>query len=191
MSLQKFYLVRKLVLELYSLRALLIFLPLALIPYPPALATGQFLSGTVITGGSKGNEAVMIEQKILSSSQKRKPIITHLCKDSGENRVKKLSGLKVRLSGSYRPKGNGERRCFVTNEFTVLKMSSGRPPLIGVLSQKDGYFHLTTDAGKLIKLNQKSGMEGLLNKRVILDVKPSPPLAEGVSPRVASYLEYP
>ena len=149
------------------------------------------LSGQVQTGGSSLNRQVTIQPVFTASSGSNRSGATQICRNDFWSRLQKLSGMSVRISGHFKNPDKKSTSCFTVEEFMITRMSSGRPPLIGTLEKQNNSYKITTAQGQRITLAESSGMDSLLGKKVILDTKPPPPFAEDVTPKVASYMEYP
>ncbi len=125
----------------------------------------------------------------------RKPVIknTPICRDEIGKKIGRLGGMTVEVEGKWKDSGlTPGGRCFSADSFVITKVTSGRKPLVGVLSQKEFEFVVTTDDGKVHNLRKvSSGLKDLVGKKVIIDVKPLTGPKEGKVYKVVSYSAYP
>ena len=83
-----------------------------------------------------------------------------------------LSPLVVKVTGDWQIKKNGDKKCFRPTDFKVLKMASGREPLVGLLAVKDGVYTVALEDHKIIAISDvPPGLKKLVGQKVIVDVK--------------------
>ena len=70
-------------------------------------------------------------------------------------------------------------------------MPSGRAPLIGILKKINENYVINSEDGNTVILKSTSGMDQYLDKKMILDVKPPPPVPAGTKAGVAAFMPYP
>jgi hypothetical protein len=156
-----------------------------LLPGLPARADD--LSGHVIVVGSSVNMRVQLTEKEGSKGPA-------LCPNDVSKRIRKLLRLEVSVTGAWQMKKDGSSKdCFAATGFKILKHSSGRDPIIGMLQDQGAYFIVKGDDGKVSKLSEvTSGLKSLKGKKVILDLKPmDSPGQKDVSYKVVAYSEFP
>ena len=149
------------------------------------------VTGHIKNGGSGVNRRTYLRQKMHSSSQKDKEITYTLCSGKQQAKIMRLDGLTIRLTGSLRTKPGRKFSCFIPKEFTILKMPSGRTPLIGILKKINENYVINSEDGNTVVLKSTSGMDQYLDKKMILDVKPPPPVPAGTKAGVAAFMPYP
>lgn len=118
-----------------------------------------------------------------------------LCRNDVMKRVAKISGMTVRVLGTWKENAKAKTRCFEINDFTVLKMSSSeREPVVGrLVAHDDGTYTIEGEAGKKQSISGlPPGLRKMAGKKVIVDMKPMS-TADGKSSamKVVSYAEYP
>ena len=95
-----------------------------------------------------------------------------LCDSVLVQRIRRLTPLVVKVIGHWQTKKNGDKKCFIPTEFKVLRMASGREPLVGLLALKDGVYTVALDDHKIIEISDvPSGLKKLVGQKVIVDVK--------------------
>ena len=163
----------------------LVFAALLLTFGTPALA--DELAGSVIVVGSSINMRVLLTEKGAADGPA-------LCANDVSKTIRKLLRLEVQVSGSWKIKdGTSVKDCFETTSFKILKHSSGRPPVIGILTEDGPNFTIKGEDGRVSRLSDiTSGLVKLKGKKVILDLKPmDAPGQKDVSFKVVAYSEYP
>lgn len=150
----------------------------------PTLA--EDLSGSVIVVGSSINMRVLLTAKGAADGPA-------LCTNEVSKRIRKLLRLEVQVSGSWKMKDATTKDCFETTSFKILKHSSGRPAVIGILAEDGPNFTIKGENGYVNRLSDiTSGLMKLKGKKVILDLKPmDAPGQKDVSYKVVAYSEYP
>lgn len=161
-----------------------IFLATGFLASTPAKA--DELAGHVLVVGSSVNMKVQLTEKNGSSGPS-------LCKNDVANRIKKLLRLEIRVSGDWQKKADGSNDCFMASSFTILRHSSGRVPVVGLLQEEGATFVVKSDDGKVSRLSDiTTGLKRLKGRKVILDLKPmDTPGQKDVSFKVVAYSEYP
>jgi hypothetical protein len=149
-------------------------------------ALGDEFEGQIRNSGSSVNQIVEVVSDNTQNSQK-------LCLDDTASRVKRLTGLTIKVSGDWKINKTGQKQCLQVKSFTILKHSSGRTPLVGTLQNENGVFVVTAEDGKKQTLDEvSSGLKKLSGKKVILDVKPLDASSDKSSVlKVVTYREYP
>ncbi len=148
----------------------------------PALA--EDLEGVVAISGSA------INAKVTLGTASGSPVI---CRDETGKRIGRLTGMTVKVTGEWALNKDGGKRCVTATSFSVVKMSSGRPAVVGLLSQKDGSYVVAGDDGAVHTLaDVPTGLKKLDGQKVIIDVKPMETPAAGPSAfKVVSYAPFP
>lgn len=135
--------------------------------FPGGLQAGENeqITGTVrVAGGGFSQEIQVIKEG------QDTPVV--LCDNTEAGRVKKLAAMTVKVTGSWHLNKQGQKSCFTTSEFLVVKHISGREPLVGTLfKDTDGYL-IKGEGGKEHRIFEVStGLAKLSGKKVIVDVK--------------------
>jgi hypothetical protein len=148
-------------------------------------AHAEELTGTAQIVGSGYNSKVILDGAASPSP--------HVCRSDTSKRLSRLTGMTVKVQGEWKTKKDGAKDCFDAVEFTVLKTSSGRDAIVGVLSQEKGHYQVSDDSGKVVKLSDlSSGLKKLEGKKVILDVNLiNTPAGLEASYKVITYAEMP
>ena len=95
-----------------------------------------------------------------------------LCDSVMVQRIRRLTPLVVKVTGDWQIKKNGDKKCFRPTDFKVLKMASGREPLVGLLAVKDGVYTVALEDHKIIVISDvPPGLKKLVGQKVIVDVK--------------------
>ena len=117
----------------------------------------------------------------------------NFCTDDESRRLSRLTGMTVKASGDWQEATKNKVRCVKLTAFEVLKASSGRDAVVGVLSQEGADFAVTTGDGSKRKLSRvPKGLRKMLGKKVIIDVKPmGSPSTKSESWKVVTYAPYP
>ncbi len=162
----------------------LVFATLLLSLGTPALADD--LAGSVIVVGSSVNMRVLLTEKGAADGPA-------LCTNDISKKIRKLLRLEVQVNGSWKMKDANTKDCFDATSFKILKHSSGRPPVIGILTEDGPNFIIKGEDGRVNRLSDiTSGLVKLKGKKVILDLKPmDAPGQKDISYKVVSYSEYP
>jgi len=150
-------------------------------------AKAEELEGSVIVVGSSINMRVLLTKKGAADGPA-------LCTNDVSKKIRKLLRLEVQASGSWKMKnGTSTKDCFEASSFKILRHSSGRPPVIGILTEDGPNFIIKGEDGRVNRLSDiTSGLTKLKGKKVILDIKPmDAPGQKDVSYKVVSYSEYP
>ncbi len=144
------------------------------------------LAGSVIVVGSSVNMRVLLTEKGAADGPA-------LCTNEVSKKIRKLLRLEVQVTGSWKMKDSGTKDCFDATSFKILKHSSGRPPVIGILTEDGPNFIIKGEDGRVNRLSDiTSGLTKLKGKKVILDLKPmDAPGQKDISFKVVSYSEYP
>ncbi len=144
------------------------------------------LAGSVIVVGSSVNMRVLLTEKGAADGPA-------LCTNEVSKKIRKLLRLEVQVTGSWKMKDAATRDCFDATSFKILKHSSGRPPVIGILTEDGPNFIIKGEDGRVNRLSGiTSGLTKLKGKKVILDLKPmDAPGQKDISFKVVSYSEYP
>lgn len=150
----------------------------------PALADD--LSGSVLVVGSSINMRVLLTEKGAVDGPA-------LCTNEVSRKIRKLLRLEVQVGGSWKMKDATTKDCFEVSSFKILKHISGRPPVIGILTEDGPNFIIKGEDGRVSRLSDiTSGLTKLKGKKVILDLKPmDAPGQKDISFKVVSYSEYP
>jgi hypothetical protein len=150
------------------------------------MAIGEELEGQIRNSGSGANQQVELVGNQGKTAQK-------LCGDDGATRVKRLTGMTLKVTGEWKLNKAGERQCLALTGFTIVKHTSGRSPLVGVLQNENGVYVVAGEDGKKKVLGEvSSGLKKLAGKRVILDVKPLDASTDKSAVlKVVTYGEYP
>lgn len=128
-------------------------------------AYGITLKGTVHLVGSALRSRTLLE---VTEPQQSKV----LCPSEVEQRVRHLTDLEIEVSGEWKLGPTGEPDCLVVSSYRVLKASSGRPIIVGVLVSRHGQFVvITEDGGEVVLAELPSGAKSLIGTKVIMDVK--------------------
>ena len=151
-----------------------------------SLASAEEFEGAIRNSGSSVNQTVELVSDQGKTTQK-------LCLDAGASRVKKLTGLTIRVTGDWKLNKAGEKQCLELKSFKIVKHTSGRVPLVGVLEQENGVYVVAGEDGKKQPLGEvSSGLKRLAGKKVILDVKPLDVSGDkSAALKVVTYGEYP
>ena len=117
----------------------------------------------------------------------------NLCRTDLAKRLRHLAAMTVKVTGEWQLKKDGSKRCFDAADFTVVKATSGRDAVVGLLSEKGGNFVVTGDDGKEQRLlSVPDGLRKLSGQKVILDLKAmESPTAKDASSSVVTYAAYP
>lgn len=118
---------------------------------------------------------------------------TQLCSGDIAKGLRRLGGMTVKVSGDWKMDKKGEKSCFEPTEFAILKVTSGREAIVGMLSQKDGAYVVTGPDGKVHALGDvPGGLKKLDGQKVILDIKPlNSPTAKEAAFKVVTYAAHP
>jgi hypothetical protein len=149
-------------------------------------AQAEDLAGSVIVVGSSINMRVLLTEKGAADGPA-------LCTNDVSKKIRKLLRLEVQVNGSWKMKDATKKDCFDATSFKILKHSSGRPPVIGVLTEDGPNFIIKGEDGRVNRLSDiTSGLAKLKGKKVLLDLKPmDAPGQKDISYKVVSYSEYP
>jgi hypothetical protein len=145
------------------------------------------LAGNVIVVGSSVNMRVLLTEKGAAEGPA-------LCTNDVSKRIRKLLRLEVQVTGSWKMKdATNAKDCFEATSFKVLKHSSGRQPVIGILTEDGANYMIKGEDGRVSRLSDiTSGLMKLKGKKVILDIKPmDAPGQKDISFKVVAYSEYP
>lgn len=167
---------------------------LALITYPftaHSQNSNVSVTGLIKNGGTGVDRTTYLRQKIHSGSQQKKSLSYAFCSGGLQTKIKQLEGMLLKVTGSLKTKSGKKFSCFAPGKFEILKMSSGRPPLIGILGKVNQNYVIKTDHGVTVTLDSQSGLDQYLDKKMILDVKPPPPVPDGVKAMIATFLPHP
>lgn len=147
-----------------------------------AVAQGH-LEGRVRVTGSEGSETTSLQDKDAKSND--------LCMSPLAKKIGHLSGMKTHVLGTMRA---SKPECFEAQSFTVIDTGSGRAALVGILSKQGMNFLVTREDGTKQELEKvPKGLQELIGKKVIIDVKPMDGMKDSGSKsmRVVSYSEFP
>jgi hypothetical protein len=116
-----------------------------------------------------------------------------LCRNGLDKRIGRLGGMTVEAHGHWELEAQTSTgNCFAADTFIVTKTTTGGHPVVGMLSHKGDDYILTTDDGKIHKLNKISkGLISLAGKKVIVDLRPLSDPKEQMEYKVVTYSEYP
>lgn len=149
-------------------------------------AQADEIEGVVRVAGSAASAYVYLAQGAETKGDK-------LCSTDLSKRVRKLSGLTVRVSGSWKADAKGERECFEGDGFTPLKSSSGKDLVVGTLAQAGGAWTITGADGKAMALaDVPAGLKKLDGQQVIVSVNAvSTPGLKESGYKIVTYLGMP
>jgi len=158
---------------------------IGLLAYAPHGISEEF-EGQIRNSGSSVNQIV----ELVGDQGKN---IQKLCFDEGAIRIKKLTGMTLRVNGEWKLNKAGQRQCLQLKSFTIVKHTSGRTPVVGVLQNDNGVYQVAGEDGKKQTLGEvSSGLKRLTGKKVILDVKPLDASGDKSAVlKVVTYGEYP
>ncbi|MBM4251076.1 MAG: hypothetical protein FJ146_03835 [Deltaproteobacteria bacterium] len=124
------------------------------------------LQGTVHLVGSA------LRSRTLLETTDPQQATTVICQSDLEQKIRHLTDLQIQIDGEWKVTTTGQADCLQVNTFRVLKASSGRPIITGVLTSRRGQFIITDDDGAEVVLAElPSGARDLLGRKVIFDVK--------------------
>ena len=133
------------------------------------VALGEAVEGVVQIQGSALKSITFVASGVSSGDKKEGP---RLCSSAEEQRIRHLTDLTVRVNGEWRVAKTGEKECFDARDYTVLKASSGREALTGMLSRSEtGYVLESADGRRLVFQDIPDGLKGLVGSKVVVDVK--------------------
>jgi len=145
-------------------------------PAPKASTVkAESIEGSVRTVGSAINARTVLAASGSGAADQA------LCRDAVARRVAKLGGMVVRATGNWNG-SDGKTRCFAAASFVVVRNSSGREPLVGILRKDGAGWHVTSDSGVRSDLTSvPSGLAKLDGRKVIVDAKPMDMPAAGAA----------
>lgn len=153
---------------------------LAAIVTPPE-ASARNVEGVVKVVGSVVNARV-----ILMPSGGGKP--TTLCTDATGQCIRKLAGMTLKVAVTPQAEG----KCLKAQEFSVLKTTSGRAAIVGVLRQQQGATFVEEGSGKKHPIARMTpGLREIIGKKAIFDLKANATGSSAVGHRVVSYALHP
>jgi len=95
-----------------------------------------------------------------------------LCQSDLEGKIRHLTDLEIEVSGDWRVGPTGEPDCLVVTSYKVLKASSGRAIIAGLLTSRAGQYIINTgDGAEVVLADLPSGAKSLVGTKVIVDVK--------------------
>ena len=129
------------------------------------VALGEAVEGVVQIQGS-----ALKSNTIVFSGDKKAG--TRICASAMEQRIRHLTDLTLRVTGEWQAAKSGEKDCLDASDYKVLKASSGREAVTGLLSRSGaGYVIESADGRRLVLQEVPVGLKSLLGLKVIVDVK--------------------
>ena len=129
------------------------------------VALGDAVEGVVQIKGSA------LKSITLVSFGDKKEVI-RICTSATEQRIRHLTDLTVRVTGEWQATKSGEKDCLDARDYVVLKASSGREAVTGLLSRSGaGYVIESADGRKLVLQEVPDGLKDLVGINVVVDVK--------------------
>jgi len=137
------------------------------------LAWGEAVEGTVQIKGSALKSLTFVSSEVSSGvSNGDKQEGTRICASDAEQRIRHLTDLTVRVTGEWQATKSGEKDCLNAKDYVVLKASSGREAVTGLLSRSGaGYVIESADGRRLVLQEVPDGLKSLLGLNVMVDVK--------------------
>ena len=146
----------------YGMSKILVFL---ICSFSLPLYAASTVSGLVRVTKATGGRYVNLESK-----DKKKSV--RLCDSELSNKIQTLSAMTLEVSGEWKGPENSKTSCFHSNEFKILKLSSGREPAVGVLKMDKSTYYLEHEDGqKSFFLKVPKKMKQMVNKKIIVDPK--------------------
>lgn len=116
---------------------------------------------------------------------------TDLCPGGLTPKVGELVNMVIEVQGSEK-KGKSGKICFLPKSYEIIGLSSGRPPVIGVLKKMNAGYAIQMENGELRNLSLvSSGLKELQDKKVILDLKSYSKSDKEKKWKVVTYRQHP
>jgi hypothetical protein len=137
------------------------------------VALAEAVEGTVQIKGSALKSTTFVSSVVSSGvSTGDKQHGTRICVSDTEQRIRHLTDLTVRVTGEWQATKSGEKDCLDASDYTVLKASSGREAVTGMLSRLGAGFVIDSADGRRLVLQEvPDGLKSLLGLNVVIDVK--------------------
>ncbi len=116
-----------------------------------------------------------------------------LCKNEISKRLKRVSNMKISLTGIWEAKGDVQKYCLAASSFEVLATATGMPAVVGELSKVESGYRIVDGEGKLYEFRRlPTGLRKMAGKKVIVGLRQraSPKSPKGKF-KVVSYSLFP
>lgn len=143
------------------------------------LLTGLLmLPGVSLTAGEKAKESGVVHvygpaaspTAVLKKKGAKKGV--RLCKDKFTNQISGFITHEVEVTGSWKLiSKKKQRRCLQASTWKVLRMATGRDPIVGTLRKRDRGYFLDSENGKSYLISYTPDkLKNMQDERLVTDI---------------------